>query len=112
LVVNRSSQTAYDIAKFWGHTHISHLLLQMDDQSQCLLVTSDPSQEAYFSAEPLDRLSARRSDAVWQKDKQNRPDSVFLLFSKLSPLVRRLQPSTGPGVGTSRGPRVGRLRGR
>lgn len=103
MVVNRSSQTAYDIAKFWGHTHISHLLLQMDDQSQCLPVTSDPSQETYFSAEPLDRLSARRSDAVWQQDKQNRPDSVFLLFSKLSPLVRRLQPSTGPGVGTSRG---------
>ncbi|KAK0156501.1 Peroxisomal NADH pyrophosphatase NUDT12 [Merluccius polli] len=99
LAVNRSSQTAYDIAKFWGHTHISHLLVQTDDRP--FLATSDPSQETYFSAEPLDRLSERRSDEAWQQDKQNRPDSVFLLFSKLSPLVRSLQPSTGPGAQTS-----------
>ena len=99
LVVNRSSQTAYDIAKFWGHTHIGHLLVRTDDRSQRVLATTDPSQESYFSAEPLERLSERRSDAAWQRDQQNRPDSVFLIFSHLSPLVRRLEPSAGPGVG-------------
>ncbi|CAL8255192.1 unnamed protein product [Boreogadus saida] len=101
LVVNRSSQTAYDIAKFWGHTHIGNLLVGTDDQSQHILETTDPSQEIYFSAEPLDRLSERRSDATWQQDKQNRPDSVFLLFSELSPLVHSLEPSTGSGAQTS-----------
>ncbi|XP_040898634.1 peroxisomal NADH pyrophosphatase NUDT12 isoform X2 [Toxotes jaculatrix] len=86
--VNSSSQTAYDIAKFWGHRHISNLLSRTDDGSRRVLPGSDLSrQENYFSRETLDRLSGKRTDKVWLETKQSDPDTVYLLFSSLSPMV-------------------------
>uniref|UniRef100_A0A665U5X6 NAD-capped RNA hydrolase NUDT12 n=2 Tax=Echeneis naucrates TaxID=173247 RepID=A0A665U5X6_ECHNA len=78
--VNSSSQTAFDIAKFWGHRHISDLLGRTDG--------SDLGQpENYFSRETLDRLSGKRTDKVWLEAQQRQPDTVYLLFSDLSPMI-------------------------
>ncbi|XP_029915951.1 NAD-capped RNA hydrolase NUDT12 [Myripristis murdjan] len=91
FLVNSSSQTAYDIAKFWGHRHIANLLARTDDGCQRLLPTPDLiPQENYFSRETLDRASEKRSDAAWLEAKQSSPDSVFLLFSNLSPMLSSL----------------------
>ncbi|XP_031734785.1 NAD-capped RNA hydrolase NUDT12 [Anarrhichthys ocellatus] len=86
--VNSSSQSAYDIAKFWGHRHVSNLLGRTDDGCQRVLPGSDlHQQENYFSRETLDRLSAKRTDKVWLEDRRSDPDTVYLLFSNLSPMV-------------------------
>ncbi|KAM4616884.1 NAD-capped RNA hydrolase NUDT12 [Polymixia lowei] len=96
--VNKSSRTAYDIAKFWGHRHISNLLASTDDRCQRVLPTSDLSQqENYFSRETLDRLSEKRTDPGWLEAKQNSPDSVYLLFSNLSPMLSH-QEDASPGT--------------
>ncbi|XP_071339991.1 NAD-capped RNA hydrolase NUDT12 [Trachinotus anak] len=97
--VNSSSQTAYDIAKFWGHRHISNLLGRTDDGCQRILPGADLSQqENYFSREMLDRLSGKRTDKVWLEAKQSDPDTVYLLFSNLSPMVSSSQEDGSTGV--------------
>lgn len=100
--VNSSSQTAYDIAKFWGHRHVSNLLGRTDDGCQRVLPGSEDldQQENYFSRETLDRLSAKRTDKVWLEDKQSDPDTVYLLFSSLSPMVSSSQDNDNAGVDT------------
>lgn len=90
--MNSSSQTAYDIAKFWGHRHIANLLGRTDDGCHRILPGSDlHQQENYFSREMLDRLSGKRTDKVWLEAKQSEPDTVYLLFSNLSPMVSSSQ---------------------
>ncbi|XP_047448648.1 peroxisomal NADH pyrophosphatase NUDT12 [Mugil cephalus] len=88
FLVNSSSQTACDIARFWGHRHISNLLGRTDHGCSRILPSSnlDP-QENYFSRETLDRLSAKRTDKTWLEAKQSHGDTVYLLFSNLSPMV-------------------------
>ncbi|KAG7232417.1 hypothetical protein INR49_008880 [Caranx melampygus] len=94
--VNSSSQTAYDIAKFWGHRHISNLLGRTDDGCQRVLPGSDLNrQENYFSRETLDRLSGKRTDRKWLETKQSDPSTVYLLFSNLSPMVSSSQEDGG-----------------
>lgn len=88
MTANGSSQTALDIAKFWGHRHISNLLSRTDDTCQRVLQGSDLNQhENYFSREMLDRLSAKRTDEVWLKDRQKAPETVYLMFSNLNPMI-------------------------
>ncbi|XP_051807210.1 peroxisomal NADH pyrophosphatase NUDT12 isoform X3 [Acanthochromis polyacanthus] len=95
-LVNSSSQTAYDIAKFWGHTHISNLLSRTDEGSQRVLPGSEVSpQENYFSREMLDRLSGKRTDKTWLESKHSDPDTVYLMFSKLNPMVSMPQEDDG-----------------
>lgn len=97
--VNSSSQTAYDIAKFWGHRHISNLLGRTDDGCRRVLPDTDLHQhENYFSRETLDRLSGKRTDKVWLETKRNHPDTVYLLFSNLSPMVSSSQVDENTGV--------------
>lgn len=92
FLVNSSSQTAYDIAKFWGHRHISNLLVGTDDACLRVLPGSElQPQENYFSRETLERLSAKRTDQAWLEAKQRDEDSVYILFSKLSPMVSSSQ---------------------
>ncbi|XP_035514387.1 peroxisomal NADH pyrophosphatase NUDT12 [Morone saxatilis] len=99
--VNSSSQTAFDIAKFWGHRHISDLLGRTDDGCQRVLPGSDLNQhENYFSRETLDRLSGKRTDKVWLEAKQSDPDTVYLLFSNLSPMVSSSQEDDNAGAET------------
>lgn len=101
ISVNASSQTAYDIAKFWGHRHISNLLGRTDDSCHRVLPGSDLNQhENYFSREMLDRLSGKRTDQVWLEAKQSHPDTVFLLFSNLSPMVSSSRDDDGAEVET------------
>ncbi|XP_060927249.1 peroxisomal NADH pyrophosphatase NUDT12 isoform X2 [Limanda limanda] len=86
--VNSSSQTAYDVARFWGHRHISGLLGRPDHGALPVLPGSDlVPQENYFSRETLDRLSARRTDSEWLEARRRDADTVYLLFSSLSPMV-------------------------
>lgn len=90
--MNTSSQTAYDIAKFWGHQHIAGLLSRSEGARLPVLPGGDPHlQENYFSRETLDRLSARRTDEVWLEAKQKDPETIYLLFSDLSPMVSASQ---------------------
>ncbi|XP_008285922.1 NAD-capped RNA hydrolase NUDT12 [Stegastes partitus] len=94
--VNSSSQTAYDIAKFWGHRHISNLLGRTDEGCQRVLPGSEIiPQENYFSREMLDRLSGKRTDKTWLEAKHSDPDTVYLMFSKLSPMVSAPQEDNG-----------------
>ncbi|KAK9522031.1 hypothetical protein VZT92_018524 [Zoarces viviparus] len=100
--VNSSSQSAYDIAKFWGHRHVSNLLGRTDGGGcQRVLPGSDlHQQENYFSRETLDRLSAKRTDKVWLEDRRSDPDTVYLLFSSLSPMVSGPREDDGAGAET------------
>ncbi|KAM9359874.1 NAD-capped RNA hydrolase NUDT12 [Symphorus nematophorus] len=92
FTVNSSSQTAYDIAKFWGHRHISNLLGRTDDSNHRVLPGFDLNQqENYYSRATLDRLSGKRTDKVWLKTKQTNPDTVYVLFSNLSPMISSSQ---------------------
>ncbi|KAJ0019074.1 hypothetical protein NQD34_006643 [Periophthalmus magnuspinnatus] len=84
--LNSSSQTAFDIAKFWGHTHICRLLLHQDLRTRGSLEQSP--HEMFFSAEPLDRLSIKRPDQDWIRTRQKDPRTVYLLFHKLSPMTQ------------------------
>uniref|UniRef100_A0A3B5LXI1 NAD-capped RNA hydrolase NUDT12 n=1 Tax=Xiphophorus couchianus TaxID=32473 RepID=A0A3B5LXI1_9TELE len=87
--VNSSSQTAYDIATFWGHRHIAGLLGRAADGCGRILPGADlHPHENYFSRETLDRQSGRRTDKVWLEAKQSDSETVYLLFSNLSPMVR------------------------
>ncbi|XP_029685238.1 peroxisomal NADH pyrophosphatase NUDT12 isoform X2 [Takifugu rubripes] len=85
LPVNSSSQTAYDIAKFWGHSHISNLLAQTDDRCSGVL------PELYFCRETLDRQSDKRTDKAWLEAQQSDPNTVYLLFSNINPMVSRCE---------------------
>lgn len=92
MSVNSSSQTAYDIAKFWGHRHVSNLLGRTYDGCHRVLPGSGLSQqENYFSREMLDRLSGKRTDNAWLEAKESQPDTVYLLFSSLCPMVSSSQ---------------------
>ncbi|XP_024115956.1 peroxisomal NADH pyrophosphatase NUDT12 [Oryzias melastigma] len=96
LCTNSSSQTAYDIAKFWGHRHIARLLSLTDDGG--LRGGTLSPQENYFSRETLDRLSGKRSDAAWLEAKQRDPDTVYLLFSNRSPMATVTKDTSGDGA--------------
>ncbi|XP_036000184.1 peroxisomal NADH pyrophosphatase NUDT12 [Fundulus heteroclitus] len=92
FTLNSSSQTAYDVAKFWGHRHIASLLSRSADGCERILLGPELGpQENYFSRETLDRLSWRRTDQVWLESKRSDPDTVYLLFSNLSPMVSTSQ---------------------
>ncbi|KAL6114923.1 nudt12 [Pungitius sinensis] len=92
LCVNASSQSALDVARFWGHRHVAALLAGAEGVPP----TSDlHPRENYFSRETLDRLSAKRTDKVWLEERRSHPDSVYLLFSNLSPMVSPAQEEEG-----------------
>ncbi|XP_062854965.1 peroxisomal NADH pyrophosphatase NUDT12 isoform X2 [Trichomycterus rosablanca] len=87
--VNKSGQTAHDIAKFWGHRHIASLLSDGGNSrlDEILPDTRSVEHENYFSREYLDRMSDKRTDTEWLLAKQSSPETVFLLFHNLDPLV-------------------------
>ncbi|XP_043103847.1 peroxisomal NADH pyrophosphatase NUDT12 [Puntigrus tetrazona] len=81
-VTNPSGQTARDVALFWGHRHIVRLLSPGHD----LRGAEEP--DIHFNREILERASEKRGDGEWLASRRASPDSVFLLFHALSPLVR------------------------
>ncbi|XP_056097890.1 peroxisomal NADH pyrophosphatase NUDT12 [Rhinichthys klamathensis goyatoka] len=86
---NRSGQTAADVAQFWGHRHIVRLLASAPDPDLHRLLPERAGEEpdTFFNREFLDRMSVKRSDSEWLDSKRASPESVFLLFHKLNPLV-------------------------
>ncbi|XDV49698.1 hypothetical protein PO909_018900 [Leuciscus waleckii] len=105
---NRSGQTAADVAQFWGNLHIARLLASVPDPvpdlRRLLPDRAGEEPDTFFNREFLDRMSVKRSDSEWLDSKQASPDSVFLLFHKLNPLVSsgagetRLCKLRAPGV--------------
>ncbi|NWX99870.1 NUD12 pyrophosphatase, partial [Nothoprocta ornata] len=87
-IVNKSQQTALDIAKFWGYKHIANLLANVKGGERPLPLPNEVKEhENYFGTTLLDRRSDKRTDSSWLSKKQTHPSSVYILFSNLSPLV-------------------------
>ncbi|MGH0188545.1 UNVERIFIED_CONTAM: hypothetical protein FKN15_030334 [Acipenser sinensis] len=85
--VNKSGQTALDIAKFWGHKHIATLLANKSGDRPLFLPGAAEEHENYFCRAFLNRMSEKRTDSEWLKAKQLHSTTVYILFSSLSPLV-------------------------
>lgn len=87
--MNKSGQTAHDIAKFWGHRHIARFLASSGDVALHGILPSNKSteNETYFSREYLNRMSDKRTDSEWLSAKQSSPETVFIVFHNLDPFV-------------------------
>ncbi|XP_027023190.1 peroxisomal NADH pyrophosphatase NUDT12 isoform X1 [Tachysurus fulvidraco] len=88
-LVNKSGQTAYDIAKFWGHRHIARVLASSGDVTLPGIQPRNKSTDngTYFSKEYLNRMSEKRTDSEWLSAKQSSPETVFIVFHNLDPFV-------------------------
>ncbi|NXL53635.1 NUD12 pyrophosphatase, partial [Podilymbus podiceps] len=87
-IINKSRQTALDIAKFWGFKHIANLLANVKDvQRPSFLSNKVKEHENYFGLTLLDRRSDKRTDSKWLSKKQIHPTTIYILFSNLSPFV-------------------------
>ncbi|XP_028661148.1 peroxisomal NADH pyrophosphatase NUDT12 [Erpetoichthys calabaricus] len=86
-LANEAGQTALDIAKFWGHTHIVNLLAYSKMCSPSSPSSTSEDLACYFSRTFLDKMSQKRTDSEWLKSKQLHPSTVYIVFSDLSPLV-------------------------
>ncbi|KAJ1208378.1 hypothetical protein NDU88_003764 [Pleurodeles waltl] len=87
-LVNKSKQTALDIAKFWGHKHVVNLLASLKGgHKPWFLPDALEEHENYFSTSLLDRKSEKRTDCNWLLSKQGQDATVYVLFSSLSPLL-------------------------
>ncbi|XP_075458270.1 NAD-capped RNA hydrolase NUDT12 isoform X2 [Ascaphus truei] len=95
-LVNKSKQTALDIAKFWGHKHIVNLLTHLKGGPKpYFLLNAEEEHENYFNSTFLDRKSEKRTDNNWLKLKQMQANSVYVLFSNLCPLVTLIGEKNG-----------------
>ncbi|XP_022360508.1 peroxisomal NADH pyrophosphatase NUDT12 isoform X2 [Enhydra lutris kenyoni] len=87
-IVNKSRQTALDIAKFWGYKHIANLLANAKGGMKPWFLTNEVEDcENYFSRTLLDRKSEKRNNSDWLLAKESHPATVYILFSDLNPLV-------------------------
>ncbi|XP_057348865.1 NAD-capped RNA hydrolase NUDT12 isoform X2 [Manis pentadactyla] len=87
-IVNKSRQTALDIAKFWGYKHIANLLANAKDGKKPWFLTNEVEEcENYFSRTLLDRKSEKRNNSDWLQAKESHHTTVYILFSDLNPLV-------------------------
>ncbi|NXN92623.1 NUD12 pyrophosphatase, partial [Rhinopomastus cyanomelas] len=101
-IVNKSKQTALDIAKFWGYNHIANLLATAKGGQMPNFLSNEVKEyENYFGLTLLDRRSDKRTDSKWLSEKQRHSATVYILFSNLSPLA-----SLGGGVESSQRPEV------
>ncbi|MBN3286107.1 NUD12 pyrophosphatase, partial [Polyodon spathula] len=86
--VNKSGQTALDIAKFGGQKHIANLLANTKSGDRPVFPPGAAEEhENYFCRTILNRMSEKRTDSEWLKAKQLHSTTVYVLFSSLSPLV-------------------------
>nr|XP_020040285.1 peroxisomal NADH pyrophosphatase NUDT12 isoform X3 [Castor canadensis] len=87
-IVNKSRQTALDIALFWGYKHIANLLANAKGGKKPWFLTNEVEErENYFSRTLLDRKSEKRNNTDWLLAKQRHPATIYILFSDLNPLV-------------------------
>ncbi|KAI8490124.1 Peroxisomal NADH pyrophosphatase nudt12 [Branchiostoma belcheri] len=85
-VMNKSCQTAADIAGFWNHTAV---LSELEKRGP----TSDSQAQNvcnYFGYNPLDRCAHMRKDAEWLEEKLRDQSTVILLFHDLGLVVEKL----------------------
>ncbi|KAL6040366.1 hypothetical protein STEG23_033881, partial [Scotinomys teguina] len=101
-LVNKSRQTALDIAAFWGYKHIANMLANAKGGKKPWFLTSEVDEcENYFSRTLLDRKSDKRNNSDWLQAKESHPATVYVLFSDLNPLV-----TLGGGKESSQQPEV------
>ncbi|NXG72499.1 NUD12 pyrophosphatase, partial [Baryphthengus martii] len=101
-IINNSRQTALDIAKFWGYSHIVNLLTNVKGGQRPNFLSNEVKEnENYFGLTLLDRRSDKRTDSKWLSKKQSHPTTVYILFSNLSPLV-----TSDGGIESSQHPQV------
>ncbi|XP_066272359.1 NAD-capped RNA hydrolase NUDT12-like [Branchiostoma lanceolatum] len=84
-VMNKSCQTAADIAAFWNHTAV---LTELEKKGQ----TSDSQPQNfcnYFGYNPLDRYAHKRKDEQWLEEKLRDQSTVILLFHDLGLVVTK-----------------------
>ncbi|XP_051046831.1 NAD-capped RNA hydrolase NUDT12 isoform X2 [Phodopus roborovskii] len=87
-LVNKSRQTALDIAVFWGYKHIANMLANAKGGKKPWFLTNEVDEcENYFSRTLLDRKSDKRNNCDWLQAKESHPATVYILFSDLNPLV-------------------------
>lgn len=88
-IVNQSGQTAQDIAEFWQHEKIVKLLSSITDNT-----TQQPQLSNFLCNSPLDRSAQKRTDEKWIEKAMKHPDSTYIVFSNLSPLVYKNEDKT------------------
>ncbi|XP_078600921.1 NAD-capped RNA hydrolase NUDT12-like [Branchiostoma floridae x Branchiostoma japonicum] len=84
-VMNKSCQTAADIATFWNHTAV---LNELEKKGQ---TSGSQAQNVcnYFGYNPLDRCAHKRKDAQWLEEKLRDQSTVILLFHDLGLVVAK-----------------------
>ncbi|XP_072031542.1 NAD-capped RNA hydrolase NUDT12-like [Amphiura filiformis] len=82
-LVNKSGQTALEIADFWNQSAIIHLLINHSKEPDHQHQTTN-----YFGHNPLDRSANKRTDKEWLAAITKDPKTKFLLFSQSSPYVK------------------------
>lgn len=101
-MTNKSNQTALDIATFWGYRDIANLLANVKGGLEPFFLGNEVREhENYFCRTFLDRKSEKRVDSNWLSMKQKEPTTVYILFTKLSPLA-----TSDDGGNSSQNPKV------
>lgn len=78
-LINHNGQTALDIAKFWNHKAVQDILSKKSSENK--------EFKNFFSSNPLDRYGNMRSNAEWIEKVSKQPDTVYVIFHELSPLL-------------------------
>lgn len=79
-LINKSGQTAFQIAEFWNHEECCKVLdPNKNGPSKAL-----PAKEIvnFFGNYPLDRQALRRTDQSWLEAAQKNPTTKYILLSK------------------------------
>lgn len=88
-IVNKTGQTAQDIALFWDQNLAAKLI-------EAHMKGENPDQQLrnFFSLNHLDRASEKRKDKEWLQAKISDETSQFLLLSELKPFVLPIKDKT------------------
>ncbi|XP_033730640.1 peroxisomal NADH pyrophosphatase NUDT12-like isoform X2 [Pecten maximus] len=81
-LVNKTGQTAQDIAVFWDQKNTVNMLTDFIRKEN-----PDKQQRNYFSLNNLDRMAENRKDSCWLESKLKKETTRFIVFSDLKPLV-------------------------
>lgn len=81
-LVNKTGQTAQDIALFWDQKNAADMLTDFIKKEN-----PDKQLRNYFSLNNLDRMAEHRKDNSWLETKLKEETTKFIVFSDLKPLV-------------------------
>lgn len=81
-LVNKTGQTALDIANFWNQTNATSLIMEHVQHEN-----PDKQLRNYFSYNILSRCSEKRKDEDWLERKMKEESTKFIIFSELKPFV-------------------------